>query len=116
MSSVMRKDVFLYLTGPITAKHGRLVEDNVTSALHIFLECMRRGLPSFCPQLSGIFPSAYSEVPYEAWLEYDFAVIDRCTHVVKLPFWEQSSGALREIIYAEAHNIPVIHYHELGSL
>lgn len=112
----MRRDVFLYLTGPITAKHGRTIEDNVALALRVYIQCLHLGLPSFCPQLSGIFPTAHLDVDYETWLQYDYAVIDRCTHVVKLPNWEQSTGALREIAYANERNIPVIHHNALEEL
>lgn len=103
----MRRDVFIYLSGPITAKHGRSVEENVANALRAYWLCLKSGVPAFCPHLSAIFPSAHTEVAYDAWLEYDFAVIDRCTHVVALPHWEQSSGALAEIAYAKSIGKPV---------
>ncbi len=96
-----RRDVFAYLTGPITAKNGFSVEDNVSSALTVYLACLNRGIPVFCPHLSAIFPSAHLSVDYETWMAYDFAVIDRCTHIVLLPRWETSSGAVREVEYAE---------------
>ena len=104
----MRRDLFVYLSGPITAKHGYLVEENVAAAVKVFCECIRRGIPAFCPQLTGAFPSAHSDVHYEAWLAYDFAVIDRCTHVLTLPRWETSAGAVREVDYARARGIQVI--------
>jgi hypothetical protein len=104
----MRKDIFVYLSGPITAKQDYSVEENVASALRIYLECIRRGIPAFCPQIGGAFPSAWADVPYETWLAYDFAVIDRCTHLLMLPRWETSAGALREIDHARLRGIPVV--------
>lgn len=112
----MRSDVFLYLSGPITAKHGYSVEENVAAALKIYLDCLRRGLPAFCPHLSGGFPSAFSDVDYETWLAYDFAVIDRCTHVVLLPRWGHSSGAVREADYARQRGIPLVLHADLGTI
>lgn len=103
----MRRDVFVYLSGPITAKHGRTVEQNVADAVAAYLDCMRAGVPAFCPHLSGAFPSAF-EIDYETWIDYDLAVIDRCTHVVMLPRWETSSGAVREKAYAESIGKPVV--------
>jgi len=96
----MRSDVFVYLSGPITAKDGYSVEENVAAAVKVYIECLKRGIPVFCPHLSGAFPSAHSDVPYEAWMAYDFAVIDRCTHICLLPRWRDSAGAVREWTYA----------------
>lgn len=104
----MRRDVFVYLSGPMTAKNGFTVEENVASGLKTYLECLRLGVPAFSPHLSGAFPSAWADIPWEAWLEYDYAVIDRCTHVLMLPRWEQSIGALREKQYAEQIGRPVV--------
>ncbi len=112
----MRSDVFLYLSGPITAKHGYSVEENVASAVKIYLACLQRNLPAFCPQLSGIFPSAHHDIAYETWIAYDFAVIDRCTHVVLLPRWEMSSGACREREYAGARGIPIVRWTDLEGI
>src|SRR5574342_1232287 len=60
-------DVFVYLSGPITAKYGYTVEQNVAQALKVYLDCLRAGVTCFCPHLSGAFPSAF-DVPYETWL------------------------------------------------
>lgn len=103
----MRADLFVYLSGPITAKHGYSVEENVAAAVKVFVRCLQLGIPAFCPQLTGAFPSAHSDVPYEAWMAYDFAVIDRCTHVCMLPRWQQSAGAVRELEYARAAGMPI---------
>ena len=95
----MTLDIFAYLSGPITAKHGYSVEENTAAAVKVYLDLMRRGIWAFCPHLSAAFPSAF-EVEYETWMAYDLAVIDRCTHVVMLPRWETSAGAVREREYA----------------
>lgn len=105
----MRRDVFVYLSGPMTAKHGFSIEQNVHSGLRAHLELLKQGIPNFCPHLGGGFPSAWSEVPWERWLEYDLAVIDRCTHVLMLPRWETSAGAQKEKAYAEQIGKPVIY-------
>lgn len=105
---VMRRDLFVYLSGPMTARDGVLMEENVAAGLRVHLDLLRRGIPNFCPQLSGAFPSAWVDVPYDAWLEFDLAVIDRCTHVLMLPRWESSKGAQIEKAYAESRGIPVL--------
>ena len=103
----MRSDLFVYLSGPLTAKHGYTVEENVAAATKVYWECLRRGVPAFCPHLSAAFPSAF-DIDYTVWIEYDYRIIERSTHVLLLPRWEQSSGALLEKAYAEKYGIPVV--------
>ncbi len=103
----MRRDLFVYLSGPMTAKDGHSIEENVAAGVRAFIACMKAGVPAFCPHLSGGFPSCWSDVDWQAWLDYDFAVIDRCTHVVMLPRWETSTGAVAEMNYATARGVPV---------
>lgn len=105
----MRRDLFVYLSGPMTAKHGFTIEENVAAGVRVYLDCLSRGIPVFCPHLSGAFPSAWSQLNWEAWLEYDLAVIDRCTHVLMLPRWETSAGALKEAEYAKAQRKPIVY-------
>lgn len=95
----MRKDILVYLSGPITAKH-HTVEENTASAIKVYFDLLSRGVPAFCPHLSAAFPSAFT-VPYDVWLAYDYAVIDRCTHMLMLPGWADSNGALLEARYAQ---------------
>jgi len=102
----MQTDMFVYLSGPITATQDKTVERHVADAVAIYLEFMRHGIPSFCPHLSAAFPSAFT-VNYEIWMAYDLAVIDRCTHMVMMPGWEQSAGAVRERAYANVCDLPI---------
>ena len=92
--------MFVYLAGPISAKDGYSIEDNVAAALKVYFDLVRRRIACFCPQLCAGYPSAFSDVEYETWLAYDFAIIDCCTHVLLLPRWDTSSGAVRERAYA----------------
>ena len=101
----VRRDLFVYLSGPMTAAHGYRVDDNVAAGLRVFFDCVARGIPAFSPHLSGAYPS---NISWARWLEYDCAVIDRCTHVLLLPRWETSPGAVAERDYARTIGTPVI--------
>lgn len=100
------RDGLVYLSGPITAGHGRTVADNVASALAVFDACLRAGVPAFCPHLGALDETAF-DIDYETWMAYDFAVIDRCTAMLMLPHWRESRGALREREYAARLGMPV---------
>ncbi len=105
----MRRDVFVYLSGPISPKNGKSVEENVAAALVVYLECLKRGVLAFCPHLSAIFPSAWTAVTYDEWMEADYAIIDRCTHVLMLDGWKKSKGAIMERTYAELAGKPIVY-------
>lgn len=104
----MRRDLFVYISGPMTAKNGHTVEENVAAGLRVYLDCLKRGIPAFCPHLVGAFPSAWADVSWETWIAYDLAVIDRCTHVLMMPRWESSKGATAEYEYAKAQGTPIV--------
>lgn len=104
----MRRDVFVYISGPMTAKHGFSIEENVAAGLRVYLDCLAAGIPAFSPHLSGAFPSAWTALDWESWIRYDEAVIDRCTHVLMMPRWKESAGARAEHDYAQRTGKPVI--------
>jgi hypothetical protein len=89
----------IYLAGPITAKDGYTVEQNVASAVAVYFQLVRAGHVPFCPQLGATLPAAFV-IDYERWMAYDFAVIDVCDTVLMLPRWQSSPGAVREHEYA----------------
>lgn len=109
MNISMRRNLFVYISGPMTAKNGFSIEENVAAGVRVYLDCLKRGIPAFCPHLGGAFPSAWSDVSWETWLDYDLAVIDRCTHVLLMPRWESSAGAVKEAAYAKAQGKPIVY-------
>lgn len=103
----MRPGVLVYLAGPITAKGDRSIEQNVAAALTVHFWLVARGVPTFCPQLTALSPSAHLTIPYEVWIEYDKRIIERCTHVLMLPHWETSKGARWEFDHAKDLGLPI---------
>ncbi len=108
------KPVLVYLSGPITAAHGYSLERNIADAADVFIACIQAHIPAFCPHLGALLPTAHSAVPYGDWMAYDFAILDRCTHVLMLDRWQTSSGAKREHDYAFMKALPI--FYTLDSL
>lgn len=103
----MNRNVLVYISGPMTAKDGRTIEQNTADGVAVYLELLKRGIPAFSPHLSGAFPSAWSALDHAQWIEYDLAIIDRCTHVLMMARWETSTGARLELAYADQRRIPI---------
>ena len=102
----MRRDLFVYLSGPMTAAPGVTTAENVHAALAVFRALFAKGIPAFCPHLT--FPLLWEDFTYAQWMAYDLAVLERCTHLLLLPRWETSAGARQEKAHAEACGIPVV--------
>ena len=103
----VRRDLFVYLSGPIAADDAHSVADNVAAGLRVFFACVSRGIPAYSPHASVAYQEA-QDISWEHWLAIDGAIIDRCTHVLLLPRWETSPGARAERAYAEQIGKPVI--------
>jgi hypothetical protein len=103
----MRKDVLVYISGPMTAKDGRTIEQNTADGVAVYLDLLQRGIPAFSPHLSGAFPSAWTALAHGEWLDYDCGIIDRCTHMLMMPRWETSTGACLERDYAASKGMPI---------
>lgn len=102
--------MLLYISGPITPRNGYTFEQNREVAEPIFFECIRMGIPAFAPH----FQPQGGMIDYEVWMEYDFAVLKRCTHILMLPRWQESPGALRERAFAISAGIQI--YESLDQL
>ena len=102
----MMKGVLVYISGPISPSNGLIVERNVVNALEVFFDLSRRRIPAFCPHIQAIYPSAH-QIDYRLWMDYDLAVIDRCTHMLMLENFRESKGALEEMAYAVKIKIPI---------
>ena len=105
----MNKCVLVYISGPMTANDGRTMEQNTADGVAVYLELLKRGIPAFSPHLSGAFPSAWSAMSHQEWIDYDFAIIDRCTHMLMMPRWDTSKGAKLEFTYATMNGIPIVY-------
>lgn len=103
----MNRDVLVYISGPMTAKDGRTMEQNTADGVAVYLDLLSRGIPAFAPHLSGAFPSAWSALSHQQWIEYDFAIIDRCTHLLMMDRYASSKGAILEHEYALTGGKPI---------
>jgi len=91
----MRKDLLVYISGPITPTAKMSTEQHIANALKVFIRLTGEGVPSICVHLGAAFPSAY-DLDYHTWMAYDLAILGHCTHILMLPGWEKSKGAVLE--------------------
>lgn len=110
----MRRDLLVYLAGPLSPVNGRTAEDHLTSAASMHLFLLNLGVPNFCPHLAGFYGPAWTQVKYETMLDFDLHMLERSTHVLMLEHWEESKGATIEHDRAGQLGLPI--YYEVGGL
>lgn len=103
----MRTDIYVYISGPMTAKNGHSIERNLAEGVDLFLDLLRLGIPAHCPHLNGFPPSCWSAVDHATWVALDKVVIDRCTHLLMMDRWVSSTGARLEHDHAASKGIPI---------
>lgn len=102
----MRRDVLVYISGPITARDGYTLEENLAVGVKAFVALLQHGIPAFCPHLCGS-ADIEAAVGYHVLLRYDLVFLDRCTHALMLPRWRTSPGATVEWAKAMQLSIPI---------
>ena len=98
----------VYVAGPYTKGDVAL---NVRAAIDASHELMNAGHVPFVPHFSH-FQHMIHPREYEDWLAYDFEWLPMCDALLRLP--GESSGADREIEFANELGIPV--HHSIESL
>lgn len=100
---------YIYVAGPLTGKDLTI---NVHKAARVAEELRQRHFIPYCPHLSILMEMICPGGSYEDYLAMDFAWIDRCDALFRLP--GESAGADREVEYAKSKGIPV--YYSLKEL
>ena len=104
----LRKRV--YVAGPLTNGMSNIrlfnVWRNILRAAAVGLRLLNLGYAPLVPHLTAWIPGAM-KASYEAWLETDFSWIYVADGLLRLP--GTSSGADREVVFANEHGIPVFH-------
>ena len=98
----MSRKPMVFISGPISSNALSCVRESVP----VYKAFMDQGAVPVGLQF-GIIAEMVDPFTYEEWMDYAFGLIDHCSALVRLP--GESSGADREVAYAEALGIPV-HY------
>lgn len=97
----MTSPPLVYLAGPYSLDPEQCTD----AAIAVHVELLDAGYPSICPHLSH-FSHVRHPRDYEDWMWLDFELIRKCDVLLRLP--GPSSGADREVIFAEGLGIPVL--------
>jgi hypothetical protein len=96
----------VYIAGPIGANDdGRRAR--IDAAIGAGARLLAAGLAPFVPHLWAGACNADGLATYEQWMAYDFAFLDVCDALLRIP--GHSPGADREVQRAVARGIPVFH-------
>lgn len=74
--------------------------------------CLKRNEFVICPLTMGHnFIKTGVQLPFDSnwWLGWCFAILSKCTQmdVLMIPGWEESTGVMAEIRFAQGNNIPI---------
>lgn len=95
--------ISVYVAGPMTK--GDLLQ-HVRDAVHAADKIWAAGAIPYVPQV-GILYQLISPHTYEDWMQLDFAWLDKCDAVLRMP--GESSGADREVQRARFNGQPVFY-------
>ena len=95
---------YIYLAQPISKGNSF---QNIRDGVIVSDFLMRKGYVVFNPGLSALHDMIIYNTPYELYMSQDFAWIEKCDCLIRLP--GDSPGADREIEYAKQHNVPVFY-------
>ncbi len=105
--------MLVFLSGPYTTKEFRGVEKNVWNARQAAIELWSRGIPTICPHLNTQNFDKETSIPERVFYNGYCKMIKHCTHVVMLPNWKKSKGAVLEEGTARMEKVPV--YYSLAE-
>ena len=94
----------IYVAGPLGPNDDER-RARLDAALAAGASLVQAGLAPFVPHLWPAAMHADGLAPYEAWMAYDFAWLDACDAVLRIP--GHSPGADREVARARAAGLPV---------
>lgn len=93
----------IYVAGPLTKGDWA---KNIRAALDVADTLRANGFVPVIPHLSA-FDHLVWPREYEFWLEEDLSHLGTCHALLRMP--GESSGADREVAWAQARGIPVVH-------
>ncbi len=96
----------MYIAGPYSHKTEAGIQDNISRAARAGLDCCRAGWAVHIPHKIFAGFHVHRDLSYETWLEKDIAILAKCDAVLFLEGWASSTGASREMQFAEELGIP----------
>lgn len=96
----------IYIAGPYSSKTPEGIKANIARAEQAGLECCRAGWGVHIPHKNFAGFEVHTDIPYDAWIEMDLAILARCDAILMLDGWASSPGASREFQFADEIGIP----------
>jgi hypothetical protein len=105
-----RRDIIVYVSGPITAEEPYQREDNIQKARMIARRLWSEGYTVICPQMNTAFMDGIPGMDHKDWLRGDIQILERAIDIaVFIPGWEDSKGCEEELQFCHAIGLPTFY-------
>lgn len=97
-----------YIAGPYRSKNNKICEvvQNIRNAEKIALKYWKLGYAVICPHKNTALLDG--ECDDKVWLDGDIEILKRCDVIVMMSNYKKSSGAIKELEFANINKIEII--------
>lgn len=105
-----------YIAGPFTsnAKNAWEMEQNIRRAEILAAELWKLKFSVICPHTNTRFFHGLTD--YDVFIRGDLRQVEVSDVVITTDFWQDSDGAVGEVVYAKSLSIPVFHFMEREAI
>ena len=101
----------IYLACPLRHADPSIQRKRCFAAHYVTAKLFSQGLHVFSPLTHNevLIDLLQDTIPGEHWLQFDLKILRHCSEllILKMEGWDISKGVQREILFAEAHKIPI---------
>lgn len=102
----------IYIAGPYRGLDRAAITSNIANARAIAVQAAAQGWFPVCPHMNTAHMEEQLDHPDDFWLAGTMLLMEKCTAVVLVPGWQNSTGTLAEVARAKQLGIPVFTNHK----
>lgn len=105
--------MIIFISGPYTAKTRQEIKQNIRKAEDLAEKVLLLGLVPVIPHKNTSFfdeRDAFKSWEHNDWIErYCIPLLTRCDAILLTEGWENSKGAISEVLWAKENKMPIFY-------